>query len=296
MQHCVEVLSRATAREGHVEYTIQLMSPGQENFVIRRYREFEELHRRMRLRFPSLPPMPRKHPLGKFKTPSQEFLDSRQAALGVLLAAMLEADPYLTDPDLSIFLGLRPPTADGVLGNAATNSARAGHDEDADLRRAIQISQNEEDRRIVQEQDREVEESLAIDRAREQEEQLRRQEEEQQREREAAEKQLKLDAAAAAAQALTDKRDRLPPEPPVGEPGRLMLAFRLPSGRRKQRAFSQSDRVGSLYDYVDVEEESLASQPYHLVIHLPKTVFGDRDATLEDAGVQHQAVLLVEMD
>lgn len=292
--HCVELLGRAVASEGHVEYTIQLVSAGQENFVIRRYREFEALHKRVRRRFTELPPLPPKHPFGKYA--SQEFLDRRERGLGALLSAMLESDPYLQDPDLSSFLGLRPPIAEGGPAAGTPTNARAEHDEDADLRRAIQISQNEEDRRIVQEQDREVEESLAVDRAREEGERLRRQEEEKEREREAAEKRRQVEEAAAAAEALAAKRARLPPEPSAGEAGRLVLAFRLPSGRRRQRAFSQCDRVGSLYDFVDVEEERLASEPYHLVTHVPKMVFSDRDATLVDAGVQSQAVLLVEMD
>mmetsp|Transcript_62105 Transcript_62105/g.110808 ORF Transcript_62105/g.110808 Transcript_62105/m.110808 type:complete len:294 (+) Transcript_62105:81-962(+) len=292
--HCVELLGRAVASEGHVEYTIQLISAGQENFVIRRYREFEALHKRVRRRFTELPPLPPKHPFGKYA--SQDFLDRRERGLGALLSAMLEADPYLSDPDLSTFLGLRPPTAEGGPTMGMPANTRVQYDEDADLQRAIRVSQNEEDRRIVQEQDREVEESLAVDRAREEAEKLKRQEEEQEREREAAEKRRQAKDAAAAAEALVAKRERLPPEPLAGEAGRLMLAFRLPSGRRRQRAFSQRDRVGSLYDFVDVEEERLASEPYHLVTHVPKMVFSDRDATLEDAGVQNQAVLLVEMD
>lgn len=179
-------------------------------------------------------------------------------------------------------------------------SGFAGAGGDPELERALRESQQAEDRHIMQEQDREFEESLAMDQVREQQEREARQEQDRQeqeaRELAAAKEQQRMDTEAAIAKGLEEARARLPAEPAAGEAGRVLLLFRLPSGQRRQRAFLASNLVGSLYDFVETEEEDMARNTYRLVSQAPRRVYEDREQTLEAAGVQNQSVILAEVD
>mmetsp|Transcript_2567 Transcript_2567/g.4638 ORF Transcript_2567/g.4638 Transcript_2567/m.4638 type:complete len:450 (+) Transcript_2567:107-1456(+) len=190
--------------------------------------------------------------------------------------------------------------ADPGFAPGFSGFAGSGAGEDPELERALRESQHEEDRHIMQEQDREFEESLAMDQVREQQEREAR-EEEQRREEEARaqaalEEQRRVEEEAAFAKALEEKRLRLPAEPPAGTDGRVSLLFRLPRGTKKQRAFLSSDIVGSLYDYVEVEDEEMARSSYRLVSQAPRRVYEVREQTLEAAGVENQSVILAEVD
>jgi hypothetical protein len=186
-------------------------------------------------------------------------------------------------------------------------AALAGGTADVEVDRILRQTEAEEGRRLVQEQDTEFEESLAMDQiraaaeaeAQEQaaiEEQRRLEELERLQAEESSRKRLEEERVAAALRALEEKRSRLPAEPPVGETGRVALLFRLPSGQKKQRAFRSSDCVSSLYDFVEVEESHLAENTYCLVSQVPRRVYRGRDQTLEAAGVENQSVILAEVD
>jgi len=171
---------------------------------------------------------------------------------------------------------------------------------DQELCRALRLSRQDETRQIVQQQDQEFEECLALDQVREIEAQEERErlrlEEEKALADEAAREKERIENEALLKQQAEAKRQRLPGEPERGETDRLVLAFRLPSGQRRQRGFRSSDTVGSLYDYADLEEEQLASMPYLLVSQMPRKVFSDRAQTLADAEIGNQCVILVEVD
>lgn len=188
--------------------------------------------------------------------------------------------------------------ADPGIAAALSGFAGSGAGEDPELERALRESQHEEDRHLMQEQDREFEESLAMDQVREQQEREAR-EEQQRREEEARaqaalEERRRVEEETAIAKALEEKRLRLPGEPPAGTDGRVSLLFRLPSGQRKQRAFLASDTVACLYDFVEVEDEEMARSSYRLVSQAPRRVYEAREQTLEAAGVENQTVILAE--
>jgi len=176
----------------------------------------------------------------------------------------------------------------------------AADQEHQELCRALRLSRQDETRQIVQQQDQEFEECLALDQVREIEAQEERErlrlEEEKALADEAAREKERIENEALLKQQAEAKRQRLPGEPERGETDRLVLAFRLPSGQRRQRGFRSSDTVGSLYDYADLEEEQLASMPYLLVSQMPRKVFSDRAQTLADAEIGNQCVILVEVD
>lgn len=186
-------------------------------------------------------------------------------------------------------------------------AAMSGGVADPEAERMLQQSESHETRRIVQEQDAEFEESLAMDQIREMAERQAREdarvEEQRVREEETrlqadeAEKQgLEEARVAAALKAVEEKRARLPAEVAAGEPGRVLLLFRLPSGQRRQRAFRASDFVSSLYDFVEVEDPDMAENPYCLVTQVPRRVYNDKAQTLEVAGVENQCVILAEVE
>merc|ERR1711976_1133747 len=131
--------------------------------------------------------------------------------------------------------------------------------------------------------------SMLMDQMREAEVQQKRQEEER---RLAEETKLQEQAAAD----LQAKRSRLTEEPKAGEPGRLQIVLRLPSGQRLQRAFRNSETVGLIYDFVDIQQlPALDGKKYRLIQNMPRTVYEDRAATLEGAGISNNSALMVEV-
>lgn len=200
-------------------------------------------------------------------------------------------------------------------GLGARPEARPQQTEDEVLAQAMQASKNEEENRerarLRDEQAMEYEESLRIDqqreeerknREREEEEQQRREEEqrlqEEQRRREDEQKAEDEERSRRErVQAVIDEaRSRLTPEPSPEEPGRVLLQVRVPDGRRLKRAFRSSDSIGQIYDYANAEGgEALASHEFLLVTSMPRKVYEDRAASLEDAGLQGQCQLLVEV-
>lgn len=72
--------------------------------VQRRYSRFAELRANLVQLYPDLPEMPPKSVFRK--TLSKTFMQDRQAQLGKLIAAVVDADKFVTTPALLDFLGL----------------------------------------------------------------------------------------------------------------------------------------------------------------------------------------------
>lgn len=170
--------------------------------------------------------------------------------------------------------------------------------EDELLAQALRMSQQEEETRqrqnLRQQQEAELAESILMDQMREQQEKARVEQEREMAAAIQAAEQERVEQEQRAKAELEAKRTRLPAEPPAGEPGRLMLMFKLPSGSLK-RAFRSTETVGLLYDYVDTHWEEAVGQKYKLVSRMPRQEFEDRQKTLADAGIQNQFVLIVEV-
>lgn len=203
--------------------------------------------------------------------------------------------------------------------NARPNQALS---EDELMAAALQRQDQEEEARqraqLREEQSSEYEESLRVDRERQLEKQKKQLEEEQQKKEEdeakaliqqEQEQKLKEEAEAKAneeaaernelarvAQLIEEARGRLSDEPSKEEAGRVAVLIRTPEGRALKRAFRSSDPVSQLYDYAISEGgETLASQDFRLITNMPRSVYEDRVASLEVAGLQGQCALLVEI-
>jgi hypothetical protein len=192
---------------------------------------------------------------------------------------------------------------DALLLQAVQQSqaaALAGSSADPDMERVLRHAEAQEGRRIVEEQNAEFEEALAIDQVREEQERQRREEALKEEERRKAAEAERLRAETESAEKLAretqEKRERLPLEPPAGEVDRVTLLFRLPRGQRLKRAFRSTDCVGSLYDFVEIEDLEMAKNAYCLVTQVPRRIYKDREQTLKDAGVENQSVILAEAE
>ncbi|OLQ06451.1 FAS-associated factor 2-B [Symbiodinium microadriaticum] len=181
---------------------------------------------------------------------------------------------------------------------ALTEEARYSDEEDM-LRRAMEMSRQEEERRqnqvLRENQDAELQESILMDQMREQEEKRRRiQEEEEQKamiasqlaESQRQEEETRRRQARAAA---------LPPEPAADEPARVDLQIRVLDGKRVRRRFLASHTLGQVYDFLDVEGH-LGDSPEACVLisTMPRKQYEDRMQTLADAGLQGQCALILE--
>jgi len=187
---------------------------------------------------------------------------------------------------------------------AQTEHGMVSNEEDM-IQQALRISQLEEESRqraaLKEQQEVELQESILMDQLREQEEKRRRVEEEELRALEASrveeEERRRLDEERRHQAEQEEKRTRVPPEPPAGEPGRVDLQIRTPEGKRVRRAFHATNTVGQVYDYIDVEGvlgEAFAGKAYRLVSTMPRREYEDRAQSLQDAGLSGQCALLIE--
>jgi ataxin-3 len=95
--------------------------------------------------------------------------------------------------------------------------------------------------------------------------------------------------AAAAAAAVP-----VPEEPGPGEPGSVLLAFRIPgSGARLQRRFRGCDTVGGVAAFV-AAAAGVDMSRHVLSTAFPRKQLRDLGATLQDAGVKDKEALSVE--
>eukprot|EP00053_Salpingoeca_punica_P009578 m.85767 g.85767 ORF g.85767 m.85767 type:complete len:655 (-) comp15071_c0_seq1:283-2247(-) len=155
---------------------------------------------------------------------------------------------------------------------------------------AEQVAQQERTvtQTIRQEQDAEYQESLRLDREREQQriEEARRLE----NEKKAEEERIAREAAAEEAKKkeLESKRDRLPSEPAESEPN-MMMNIRLPDGQSIRRRFRPQETVQVIYDFVAVNSKY---RDFNLVLY-PRKPLDDKTLSLTDAGLTPRATLLV---
>ncbi|GFR40299.1 hypothetical protein Agub_g481, partial [Astrephomene gubernaculifera] len=121
-----------------------------------------------------------------------------------------------------------------------------------------------EHRELRWDQDRAFEESLAADRAKEQAAARAKAEaeaaERQRREAEAEAARAAAEEAARLGALLARKAARLPGEPPAAAGDAVTVMVRLPDGSRHSRRFARSDRIASLFDFVDVELHDAAAK------------------------------------
>lgn len=220
----------------------------------------------------------------------------------------------IDDADLARMQAIYSPGLLSALRGAAPAPPRH-QSEDELMAQALQAQEHEEDTRnrsmLRDEQAREYEESLRIDRQRK-EEKLQKQQEEEQKQKEAEEAEVqkrkeeekakdkeKEEEDAKRARIISsveDARSRLSDEPSAEDPGRVVVRIRTPEGKALKRAFRGTDAISQVYDYAVAEGgETLASQQFRLITNMPRSVYENRKATLQDSGLRGQCALLVEI-
>lgn len=123
-------------------------------------------------------------------------------------------------------------------------------------------------------------EAAAAEEKRQQEEALRRLQEEKESERE-----------------LAAKKASLPPEPSVEDENAVTLLVRMPDGTRRGRRFLKSDRLQSLFDFIDVGG-GVKPKTYRLVRQYPRRAFtdGEHGSSLSELGLtSKQEALFLEL-
>ncbi|XP_010433950.1 PREDICTED: plant UBX domain-containing protein 13-like isoform X2 [Camelina sativa] len=96
---------------------------------------------------------------------------------------------------------------------------------------------------------------------------------------------------------LVTKEASLPQEPPAGEENAITLQVRLPDGTRHGRRFLKSDKLQSLFDFMDICRV-VKPNTYRLVRPFPRHAFGDGEcsSTLNDVGLtSKQEALFLEL-
>ena len=162
-------------------------------------------------------------------------------------------------------------------------------------------------RRLREEQDAALAQSLAQDAARARE-----------REAEAAQVEAERAKAEAEARAIEEERRReeeaerarveaietrramksqgLREEPEEGVEGVSKLAIRLPDGSRAERRFYSTDTISDVYDFVDTLEQ-LDSRDYTLLTNFPRRTFDRAESvSLVEAGVHPNGALFVQTE
>lgn len=99
---------------------------------------------------------------------------------------------------------------------------------------------------------------------------------------------------------LSEKEAALPEEPQAGADDSVVLVVRLPRGGRCSRRFNTADKLQSVFDFVDVsnkESGEVIPGSYNLVSQFPRRVFEEGgEKSLADAGlVSKQEALFIEM-
>ena len=160
----------------------------------------------------------------------------------------------------------------------------------------------QEARLIRSDTDWAYEESLRLDR--EKEEKRVKEEAEQQKQweelaaKEAVEAVKAAEAAAQRDAAIALASDALPEEPPAGLENVVDVAVKLPDGRRVRRRFNKTDHLQAIFNFL-VSDEHLEHGTYRLVSQFPRRSFEDRtqgNPTLEQAGLtEKQEALFVDL-
>lgn len=84
---------------------------------------------------------------------------------------------------------------------------------------------------------------------------------------------------------------QIPSEPPEGEE-RLLLAIRLPDGKRVQRYFSVADRMEVVKQYAENVLCTDMSQ-YNLSCNSPKSLFTDLSQLIGEVGLMDRTLLFL---
>jgi hypothetical protein len=160
-----------------------------------------------------------------------------------------------------------------------------------------------EQRRLREEQDNAYSESLALDRQKEiialqEAEALHRKEEDEAAARHTLqqEEQLKLQGAAEELERqLETKRASLPDEPAPEDENAVKLVVRMPDNTRRGRRFHKSDKLQSVFDFIDVLED-VKPGTYRLVM-APRRVFTDKEheSSLQSLGLTSKSLLNFEL-
>ncbi|GMI71708.1 hypothetical protein like AT4G11740 [Hibiscus trionum] len=96
---------------------------------------------------------------------------------------------------------------------------------------------------------------------------------------------------------LAAKEASLPQEPSATEENAVNLLVRMPDGSRRGRLFLKSDRLQSLYDYIDIGR-GVKPGTYRLVRPYPRRAFSDGESslTLNELGLTNkQEALFLEL-
>ncbi|CAI8609719.1 unnamed protein product [Vicia faba] len=155
----------------------------------------------------------------------------------------------------------------------------------------------ETQRLIREQQDDEYLASLQADREKElkaiEEAEAAREEER----RKAEESQRKLQEEQELETQLAAKEVSLPPEPASGDDNAVNLLVKMPDGSRRGRRFLRSDKLQSLFDFIDIGRQVKPSS-YRLVRPYPRRAFGvgESAVTLEEVGLTNkQEALFLEL-
>ncbi|CAE6133753.1 unnamed protein product [Arabidopsis arenosa] len=96
---------------------------------------------------------------------------------------------------------------------------------------------------------------------------------------------------------LGAKEASLPKEPQADEENAITLLIRMPDGTRRGRRFLRSDKLQSLFNFIDIARV-VKPNTYRLVRPYPRHAFGDgeSESTLNDLGLtSKQEALFLEL-
>lgn len=93
---------------------------------------------------------------------------------------------------------------------------------------------------------------------------------------------------------LKRKKESILPEPPISDPSACEIAFRLPSGKRITRRFSNKTNIQILYNYIEtLEDNGLDQSKFEISQAVPKKVYSDMNKTLEEEGLAPKSAIQV---
>lgn len=180
-------------------------------------------------------------------------------------------------------------TSEGFIHALSHHMERGATPLEAERRRRHEQRQTQ---LLREEQDREFQQALQADMERQAKADAARQQEQQQHEKERQEALERQRAEEAALNAREAKRSSLPPPPATGQEA-IKVSFRLFDGARLDRAFSPTDTVQTLYDFVEVQHPSVPPT-FALFVGHPKRCIHASPRTLRDEVFGAREVVFVE--
>ncbi|TPX46924.1 hypothetical protein SeLEV6574_g02948 [Synchytrium endobioticum] len=151
-------------------------------------------------------------------------------------------------------------------------------------------------RMIRQQQDEAYQASLLADQ--EKERQLKEAAERARKEQEEIERaeQDRLDRIQEKKRRRAMLAEKLPPEPPLSEPGQAKINVRLPNGERMIRRFRGTDKIEALFAFIGSKDLSPLSEEADFILAstFPRKLYADGSQTIQAAGLVPNASLVVE--